>query len=166
MTRILCILALVLTSSWSQAERIEVTIPTDAVLDIELSGGSYPGFALEMPEEVSMENFLTAQLEIRASRSVDCQDDFFEVEVAHLVNGSPVIPFRKTGYVSEFSMAEGTTSLYMDLSAILRHCLLEEVQDMTLILGAMSEDIASCGELSPLDPSEGAWAAIRFQTRD
>ncbi len=166
MNRVLLTLAAILLPSWSHAELIEVSIPIEGLQNVVVDGEAYPGFSLEIPTGVTSENFLTGQLEVSASRSLDCEEDFFEIQVAHLEGGVPVAPSRKTGFVSGFSSEEGTTNLYLDLSSILRHCLGEENQEITVILGALSNDVSPCADLAALDSTQGIWSRVRLLTRD
>ncbi len=149
-----------------QAETIEIEITLQEVLTVSIEAKTYPGFVFELPEQVTEESFVKASLAVRAQRSSGCEEDFFSVQVAHLEDGVPIVPARKTGFVSEMGFGEAPEDLYLDLTAMLRHCLASGIEDPTLILGTIGEDQADCAQLEALDPSQGLWAKVQVLTRD
>ncbi len=151
---------------WGQAETIEIEVTLEEILTLSIGENTYPGFVLELPTQVTEESFVKASLAVRAQRSSGCEEEFFTVQVAHLENGVPVVPARKTGFVSEMGFGEAPEDLYLDLTAMLRHCLASGIEDPTLILGTIGESQIDCAQLEALDPSQGLWAKVQVLTRD
>ncbi len=164
-TRILMCLILALPVL-GLAETIEISILTEDVQTVLIEGEEFTGFQLTLPEQVTADNFLIGQLGLNVGRKAECSEEYFEVQIAHLENGVPVVPTRKTRFVSEIGTSVETENLYLDLSAIIRHCLAAEEGAPILVLGALSEDVAECAVLSALDAETGVWAQISLLTRD
>jgi hypothetical protein len=151
---------------WGQAETLEIEISIEEIFTVPIGERTYPGFMLTLSEQVSEESFVKANLAVRAQRSPGCEEDFFTVQVAHLENGMPVVPTRKTGFISEMGFSEASEDLYLDLTSMVRHCLAGGIEDPTLVLGAIGENGADCAQLEALDPSQNLWAKVQLLTRD
>ena len=88
------------------------------------------------------------------------------MQVAHLEDGIPTVPARKTDFVSELGFGEVSEDLFLDLTATLRHCLAGGQQEPTLILGAIAENQADCAQLEAIEPSHSLWAKVQVLTRN
>jgi hypothetical protein len=86
-----------------------------------------------------------------------------EIQAAAWVQGAPVIPTGKTGFVAEIAADRDEDAMvYLDITPILADALASAVSEPTLVVGAIAEDALPGATVIPWDSNQGIYGVVRI----
>ncbi len=145
---------------FAYGDEAQIMISIENVSEVEFGNESHPGFTLNIPQELNEGDLISAYLKVNAKAGDDCESNHFEIQVAQIVNGEILVPSGKTRPASEVADYEDYEALYIDIEPILADCLSASEYSPIVVVGGISEDSISCGDLSILDSDNNLWGEI------